>query len=714
MSRDLVRVEYAQTGRSQETDALGMRDMQARVFASRDQQYLLIKAPPASGKSRALMFLGLDKLLHQGLAKVIVAVPERAIGASFDDTDLSSQGFYADWRVSPANDLCTEGSETNEGKIKAFRNFVASASEALADRVLVCTHATLRFAFDQMHPSAFDNTLLAIDEFHHASVDSENQLGNLLDQVMRHSTAHVAAMTGSYFRGDAVPILSADDEAQFSKVTYTYYEQLNGYKYLKSLGIGYHFYQGRYTDAVHKVLDPAKKTIIHIPHPASRESTKDKYSETDVLIDAIGAVKHREPETGILLVETSDGRTLRVADLVTDTPDRYKVIEYLRSAHDRDDVDIIIALGMAKEGFDWPWCEHVLTIGYRNSMTEVVQIIGRATRDAPGKTHAQFTNLIAQPDAEDEDVKFAVNNMLKAITVSLLMEQVMAPSFNFRPRKNNEPGEATEGYGQIAVEGMGGNQPSPKVQQALDNSDDILASFLQQEEAVAGVTAEVDAEVLTQGVLERVISEQNPDLSETELEQVRQAVATQMALKTSGGLYATEEIPEGAEVINAPNGDGSTSQAAETGGEYEVSDNAAEPSPAAPKIIPGPEAQEQAEAQGVGSKQFVKVADKFVHIESLNMDLIDRVNPFQGAYEILSKSVTPAVLKTIRDEVHGNRVAMSEDEATILWPKVKTFIRDKGREPSANATDPMEQRYAQCLSWLRYKKRQREQQATGA
>lgn len=60
-------------------------------------------------------------------------------------------------------------------------------------------------------------------------------------------------------------------------------------------------------------------------------------------------------------------------------------------------MDIIIALGMAKEGFDWIWCEHALTVGYRSSLTEIIQIIGRATRDAPGKESATFTNLIAEP-----------------------------------------------------------------------------------------------------------------------------------------------------------------------------------------------------------------------------------------------------------------------------------------------------------------------------
>ena len=89
---------------------------------------------------------------------------------------------------------------------------------------------------------------------------------------------------------------------------------------------------------------------------------------------------------------------------------------------------------MAKEGFDWPYCEHALTIGYRGSLTEIVQIIGRCTRDSSNKTHAQFTNLIAQPDADDEQVKISVNNMLKAITCSLLMEQVLAPNFKFKTR----------------------------------------------------------------------------------------------------------------------------------------------------------------------------------------------------------------------------------------------------------------------------------------
>jgi hypothetical protein len=62
-----VSVTYARTGASAKANELGMRPMQARAYDKRGEQYLLIKSPPASGKSRALMFIALDKLRYQGL-----------------------------------------------------------------------------------------------------------------------------------------------------------------------------------------------------------------------------------------------------------------------------------------------------------------------------------------------------------------------------------------------------------------------------------------------------------------------------------------------------------------------------------------------------------------------------------------------------------------------------------------------------------------------
>lgn len=81
--QNIVNINYQQTGASSATNNLGMREMQAKAYEVRNQRFLLIKAPPASGKSRALMFIALDKLANQGIKKVIVAVPEKSIGRSF-------------------------------------------------------------------------------------------------------------------------------------------------------------------------------------------------------------------------------------------------------------------------------------------------------------------------------------------------------------------------------------------------------------------------------------------------------------------------------------------------------------------------------------------------------------------------------------------------------------------------------------------------------
>src|SRR5574344_1514232 len=131
--QNLVEVTYNQTGNSKKTNALGMREMQEKAYKGRSAQYLLIKAPPASGKSRALMFIALDKLQHQGIKKAIVAVPEKAIGASFGTTELKKHGFFANWLPNPKYNLCTPGSDTS--KVKVFLEFLENS-----EQILICTH----------------------------------------------------------------------------------------------------------------------------------------------------------------------------------------------------------------------------------------------------------------------------------------------------------------------------------------------------------------------------------------------------------------------------------------------------------------------------------------------------------------------------------------------------------------------------------------------
>lgn len=633
---NLIEVKYNQTGKSKNINNLGMREMQQRVYEKRAEQYILLKAPPASGKSRALMFVALDKLIHQGIKKVIVAVPEKSIGGSFGDANLSEFGFESDWNVNSDYNLCTI--ESNDSRSDIFKEFLTND-----EKILICTHSTLRTAFETINEKRFDDILLAIDEFHHLSASDASVLGNVMKSIIANSTAHIFAMTGSYFRGDSHPILLPETEELFTKVTYNYYEQLNGYEYLKTLGIGYHFYQGKYTEAISEVFDTSLKTIIHIPHINSRESTKQKHDEVGFILDIIGDVVNEDKETGVISVKRADGKILKVADLVNDDKDdRPKIQKYLRDITSPDDMDVIIALGMAKEGFDWPYCEHALTVGYRASLTEIIQIIGRATRDSENKSHAQFTNLISQPDATDASVQNATNDMLKAITASLLMEQVLAPNFKFKTKLPND--DTPNKPGEFKIKGL--KEPSTKRVKNIVEQDlvDIKAKILSDVTIEKTLGTQITPKVLNKNLIPKIIEEIYPDLSKDELEEVRQHVVVD-------SVISSIEVDEERNQI------------------------------------------------------FIKNTNKFINIDDLSIDLIDEINPFQRAYEILSKPVNKEMLKLIQETIDASRTTVDEAEAKYYWKDVNKFVKDNGREPDKNSKDEFEQKLAEVLLFVRALKR---------
>ncbi len=707
----LVSITTARSGVSAKANELGMRNMQERAYAKRGEQYLLIKSPPASGKSRALMFIALDKLHNQGLKQAIVVVPERSIGGSFADEALTQHGFDRDWKVAPQWNLCNapgvDEPRIARSKVEAVRKFLASDGGDSSDlRVLVCTHATFRFAVEELGVQAFDNRLIGIDEFHHVSANPDNKLGNQLGELMARNQVHVVAMTGSYFRGDSEAVLAPADEGKFETVTYTYYEQLNGYQWLKSLDIGYFFYTGRYVDAVAKVLEPALKTIVHIPNVNSRESLKDKEREVNEIMHALGEWAGTEEKTGFHLIKTQDGRTLKVADLVddSDAAKRARVLGALKDpAHknDRSHVDIIIALGMAKEGFDWIWCEHALTIGYRSSLTEVVQIIGRATRDAPGKERARFTNLIAEPTAEQSEVAEAVNDMLKAISASLLMEQVLAPRYVFTPRNvgaqegfDYGPGGYVAGgknlgvnkeTGEIHIEINGLTKPKSKEGQRICKEDlnEVIAAFIQDKPSLERGLLDQEHTIpqeLTIQRLGKIVRERYPALSDADQEAVRQhAIAViNITQQAKLALGTPDQAPEGA---------GTATETA---------------------------AALAANTAAVGNTDLIDGVRKFINVRDLDIDLIDRINPFEAAYAVLAKTMDEKSLRQIQASIASKKLTISEDEARQLAQRALQFKQERGHRPEITSNDAWEKRMAEGVAALtRYRNQAKAAAATG-
>lgn len=683
-----VSISTARTGASSKANEMGMRSMQERAYAKRGEQYLLIKSPPASGKSRALMFIALDKLHNQGLHQAIVVVPERSIGGSFADEPLSKFGFYWDWQVSPQWNLCNapgiDEPRVAKSKVGAVGKFLEST-----DRVLVCTHATFRFAVEELGIEAFDNRLIAIDEFHHVSANPDNKLGGQLSAFISRDKVHLVAMTGSYFRGDSEAVLAPVEEAKFETVTYTYYEQLNGYRWLKSLDIGYFFYTGKYVDAVAKVLDPALKTIIHIPNVNARESLKDKEREVNEIMSALGDWQGVDPATGFHLIKTNDGRILKLADLVddSDAARRSKVLAALKDPvqkNNRDNVDVIIALGMAKEGFDWIWCEHALTIGYRSSLTEIVQIIGRATRDAEGKERSRFTNLIAEPSADQAAVAEAVNDMLKAISASLLMEQVLAPRYEFtskdagpkegfnygvdgyQPGGTNLGVNETTGQFHVEINGLTTPQSVEATRICKEDLNEVVTNFLQDKTVLERGLFDKEntlPEELTQLRMGKIVRERYPDLSDADQEAIRQHAIAAMNITQQAKLVLGQADANGGDAVQ-------------------------------------------------GSTALLDGVRKFVNVRELDIDLIDRINPFDAAYAVLAKAMDEKSLRQVQASIAAKKLSIPEDEARELARRALQFKNERGRLPDINSADSWEKRMAEGVAVLaRYRAQAKAAQA---
>ena len=171
--------------------------------------------------------------------------------------------------------------------------------------------------------------------------------------------------------------------------------------------------------------------------------------------------------------------------------------------------------------------------------------------------------------------------------------------------------------------------------------------------------------------LPKIVTRLYPDLSAEEARVVANAAHTEMVIHSNGGLIKEEDLPPGI-VISGE----------EKGSEGDAGDS------------------ESSKHSG-SNQEFLKVGEKFINIEDLNIDLISQVNPFQGAYEIISKSVDAPMLRTIQDMVVGNRSGVSEEEAMLMWPNIKKFVRETGYEPRVTSSDPYEKRLAEVYAYVR-------------
>jgi hypothetical protein len=287
-----------------------------------------------------------------------------------------------------------------------------------------------------------------------------------------------------------------------------------------------------------------------------------------------------------------------------------------------------------------------------------------------GKERARFTNLIAEPAADQATVAEAVNDMLKAISASLLMEQVLAPRYEFTPKDTGpkegfdygpagyQPGltnvGVNEGTGQYHVEinGLATPESAEATRICKEDLNEVVTSFLQDKSVLERGLFDKEntlPEELTQLHMGKIVRERYPDLSEADQEAIRQHAIAAM------------NVTQQAKLALAQADDYGSTQ---------------------------------------GSTALLDGVRKFVNVRDLDIDLIDRINPFDAAYAVLAKSMDEKSLRQVQASIAAKKVSIPEDEARELAKRALQFKNERGRLPDINAADPWEKRMAEGVAAL--------------
>ena len=91
-------------------------------------------------------------------------------------------------------------------------------------------------------------------------------------------------------------------------------------------------------------------------------------------------------------------------------------------------------------------------------------------------------------------------------------------------------------------------------------------------------------------------------------------------------------------------------------------------------------------------------------VRELDIDLIDRINPFGEAYSILAKTMSEESLKQVAAVIAAKKVKLTLEEARDLAKRALKFKQERGRLPSITAQDPWERRMAEGVEFLKQMK----------
>lgn len=413
----------------------------------KDQPYWIVNAPMAAGKTLLICALAYTKLVKNKKLRVVISVPQTVIADGFvsDKFELPA-GKRVDWHVSARNDLCNDNRDpvANSTIEHTLRWLRRPASLEVEDRVLLCAHATLAEAFSR-DPSVFKDLLVIIDEAHHATCVEEQdlRLQNKTGAIIGHALeGHIelGLTTATFFRSDTADIVPAKHLSRFYLYRLSFPEFLENIRPFERFSYDFMLYEVTWLDALNRLFDERiGKTIVYVPPVNSSASVGGKQCDVNLVLQAIAGCQNpiiRDADQPVMRVKRGK-RWIKVVNLVDESFRGAKKEAIFRAQRSgkADAIDVIVTLKMFREGANWEWADRAVIIGPRNSIVDLLQTIGRLLRRprAGAKPHAQVVHLLSKGlDDQDEEAKrqetrIKLNDFLKAVFASLLLEQVFMP-----------------------------------------------------------------------------------------------------------------------------------------------------------------------------------------------------------------------------------------------------------------------------------------------
>lgn len=418
-----------------------MRNWQNPAFeALKDAHYMILNAPTGSGKSWMMCLLSAFKMQNNPSLRTIISVPQTIIASGFLEAKIQMPtGEKIHWKIK--HNFCEKSSQSTVNNL--IKWVERNECNSLEDRAVICTHATLIHLHKKLKnlkkTELLNDVLVWIDEAHHVkNIESENMgvfnnsLGAVVSYIVNQENNNIqlGLTTASFFRGDRCSLLTQSMELKFERFNLPYDEYLKTMKHLKSFSIDFLLCGPQYHKAIELLIKERKaKDIIYIPHPVSGCSSGNKMQEVAQIIEGYGSPE--QDITGPLVVAGKSQDSYKILNLVDENlrNEKKKFLKDPILKNDRNALDVIIALGMFKEGADWIWADRSIITGARSSLVDMIQMIGRLFRDAQGKEHVEVFQLLPfSLDQQNED-EFSqnLNDYLKAIFASLILENIFNP-----------------------------------------------------------------------------------------------------------------------------------------------------------------------------------------------------------------------------------------------------------------------------------------------